>query len=158
MAKDRFQVSLPPAFRIIVRVERRREPLRLHLLQKFSHSRAKGTLQIVGRVMKVACVRQIVEIEVIPLEFGDCSSVGENVPPRSVVQDDCNSRGRGVRNLADSGNVDATLRKPVERDLTERILSNSRLESHPTSQGREIMSKNRSEEHTSELQSRRDLV
>jgi len=37
--------------------------------------------------MKVAGVGQVIEIEIVPGEFGDRSGVGENVAPILVMQD-----------------------------------------------------------------------
>src|SRR6476659_10410098 len=96
-------------------------------------------MQIIRREMKMAGVGQVIEVQILPAEFGDCSHIGENVAPSFMVQDHREASGGRTVHLPHARHIYASLPQAFEGDLTKRVVSDAGLKSHPAAKYREIV-------------------
>ena len=91
----------------------------------------------------MARVGEVVEVEIVPGSFRDRSRIGENVAPRSVMQDHGEARRDRARNRAHQRYVDAALLQAIECDLSERVVADAGLKSDAAAECGQVVSHDR---------------
>src|SRR5579863_2593848 len=90
--------------------------------------------------MEVARVGEVVEVEIIPAEFGDSAGISENVAPAGAGQDHGESGLGCVANHAHMRDIDPGLAQAVESDVAEIVIADARLEADAAAEGSQVVS------------------
>src|ERR1017187_9623133 len=92
--------------------------------------------------MKVSRVDQILQVEIIPVQFGNRARISEDIAPAVVLQDDGQSGLGRTGNLPQARDIHATFDQARQRHGSQLIVADARLEAHAAAQRGEVVNKN----------------
>src|SRR5579863_233533 len=105
--------------------------------------RLNAQLQEVRGEMKMSRVGEVIEVEILPGEFGDRSHVGECVAPAIVLKIDGKAGSCGTGNGADARGIHGTLLKTLQGELAEWVIAHARLKTDAASERSQVVGHDR---------------
>src|SRR5258708_38916885 len=101
--------------------------------------RQQFTLQKQRRHMKVASRCQIIKVEILKAQLGNCARICEDMAPGSMGQNDCYA---GLGAMRDARQIHTAFAQAFHRESSEKVIADLGDESYAAAKSGEIMRQN----------------